>query len=94
MNEKLHKLDAHLIGLALAITSGVFYILCESLFVVAPQTTLKVISYMFHSIDITKIATSIPLSLSNVLIGLVGLVVLSYITGVFSVWTYNYLIKK
>ena len=89
----MEKLDGKIVAKTLAVVFGIIYILCVILFTVAAQGTLNLFSYMFHGVDITKIAAT-SLSFGGALIGFIETIVLSYAIGwVFAV-VYNKLQKK
>ncbi|HLC73188.1 MAG TPA: DUF5676 family membrane protein [Candidatus Nanoarchaeia archaeon] len=87
------KLDEKIVAKTLAVVFGAVYILCVILFTVATQGTLKLFSYMFHGIDITKIAAT-NLSLGGALIGFIETIVLSFAIGWAFAAVYNKLQKK
>lgn len=87
------KLEGKIVAMTLASVFGIIYIICAILFTVAAQGTLNLFSYMFHSIDITKIAAT-NLSFGGALIGFIETIVLSYAIGWLFVVVYNKLQKK
>ena len=87
------KLNTKVVSFSLAIISGIVYILCAIFFAIAPQGTLNVFKYIFHGIDITKIAGT-PVSFGNTLIGFVGIILFSLIIGWLFATIYNYLLNK
>ena len=70
----MNTMNAKAVSYSLALVSGIVYLLCVFFFAIAPQTTLNLFKYMFHGIDITKIASG-PASLGNVVIGFAEIIV-------------------
>ncbi len=87
------KLSPKLVSLSLAAVSGVWYIICALIFVVAPTSGLNLFSYIFHGIDITQIAqTSVPFT--GILIGFVEIILWALLAGWLFAVIYNYLAAK
>ena len=87
------KLNAKLVSCTLACTSSILYILCAALFAINPGAILNLFQYMFHGIDISKIASD-EISIAGFLIGLVLVAAMSLITGWLFAVIYNYLSAK
>ena len=82
------NLSSKRIAFSLASISGIIYIICAILVVISQEWTVKVFGYLFHGIDITKIATA-P-TLSGTLIGFVEIIILGLIVG----WLYAKIYNK
>lgn len=82
------KLNPKVVSFSLAFVSGIVYILCAIFFTIAPQTTLNISKYMFHGIDITKIANT-PIPWSDTIIGFIEIVMFSLILGWLFATIYN-----
>ena len=78
---------------SLAIISGIIYLLCVIFFAIVPQGTLNFFRYIFHGIDIIKIAGT-TISLSSTAIGFVEIIIFSLICGWLFATVYNYLLNK
>lgn len=67
-------LHAHAAGLSCAIITGAAYIVCAVAYAVAPAATLAFFGFLFHGIDLLKVATTITLSgvISGFIIAFVG----------------------
>lgn len=86
------KLNTRKVAYSLAVVSGIVYIICAILIVISQELTVKTFSYLFHGIDITKIATA-P-TLSGTLIGFAEIVILALIVGWLFAVIYNWFGRK
>lgn len=77
---------------SLAITSGIVYLICALLVTIAPRITLNIFSYMFHGIDLTKIAMMPTLGLETIL-GLIEIIIVTYFIGWLFAKIYNYFLN-
>ena len=53
-----NKLNSKRVAFSLSGVFGIVYLACAILIAVIPQGTVKIFSYLFHGIDISKIATT------------------------------------
>ena len=81
------KLNTKKVAFSLAGISGVAYIICAILVAISPVGTVKVFRYLFHGIDISKIATT-P-TLANSILGFFEIVILALFVGWLFAWIYN-----
>nr|MBI4156608.1 hypothetical protein [Candidatus Woesearchaeota archaeon] len=88
----MDKLNVNATGLALSITSGIVYIICAIISWISPRTLIGFANYLEHSIDLTSVAIK-SLNLGNVIIGLIIILIISYLVGVIFALLYNKLIK-
>lgn len=89
----MDKLDNKVVGLALATTSVILYIICAVLYWVIPETLVNYANYLFHGIDITLI-TNKSMTFGNTIIGLILIFISSYLIGALFASLYNYFVKK
>ena len=89
----MDKINSRVVGITLAITSIVIYIMCAVLYWIIPETLTKYVNYLFHGIDISLI-TNKAMTLGNTIIGLVLIFISSYLVGVLFASLYNYFSKK
>jgi len=82
------KLNAKRVAFSLASVIGIAYIVCVILVVIAPETTIKFFSYLFHGINIEQIPQT-SISFSNVIIGLIEAVIYSLLIGWLFAVIYN-----
>ena len=83
----VEKLNAKNVGYSLAVVSGAVYVVCAILVAISPSGTLNAFRYLFHGIDISKIA-AMP-TITGTLIGFVEVIVLGFIVGWLFVKVYN-----
>ena len=81
------KLNTKKVAFSLAWISGIVYIICAVLVAISPVGTVKMFRYLFHGIDISKIATT-P-TLANSILGLFEIVILALFVGWLFAWIYN-----
>ena len=87
------KLNTNKVGLTLAITSVIVYVICAILYWILPETLIGYANYLFHGIDISLIADK-TMTLGNTILGLVLIFISSYLIGLLFTVLYNYLNKN
>lgn len=87
-------LNSKAVSLSLSLTSAVLYIACAIAFMLFPVGTLKFFNTWFHGLDLTTIASTKPISLFGIIIGLVSILILSAVTGAIFTAIYNSLQRK
>lgn len=87
-------LSTKAVSLSLSVTSSVLYIACAIAFMLFPIGTLKFFNTWFHGLDLTIIASAKPISLFDIIIGLVSIMVVSAATGAIFTAIYNSLQRK
>ncbi len=87
------KLNRNGIGWALAIVTGIVYVICRAITILFPTGSLKFFSLFIHSIDLTQLSTASQ-TFGGFIIGLVVSVVSAYILGWIFAWVYNRFDKK
>ncbi len=84
----MEKHPVHPTGFAIAITSGVLYVVCAAAVALFPQATIKFFNSWVHGLDLTRIAVN-SISWSGFFKGLVGVLIVAYIAGALYAWVYN-----
>lgn len=79
----------HPTGLALGITAGIAYTLCAVAVAFWPVQFVRFFNSWFHGIDLSKIMAAAQITIGNFVVGLVGIMVVAYLTGAFYAWMYN-----
>lgn len=80
-------------GIALAITTGVFYALCALVWVVAPGPFLSFMNNLFHGMDFTSMVQPQPFAWSRFLAALLVLSTWALLAGAFFAWLLNRLTR-
>lgn len=75
------KTDKIVLGNAFALASGIYYVGCYILALIAPQLFLNVTASWFHMFDLGKIGQSTPSNPGAFALGLVSLVVSAWLFG-------------
>lgn len=81
------KLSVKRVGYSLAAVFGIVYAVCAVLVAISPDGTVKAFRYLFHGIDISKIA-AMP-TITGTIIGFVEIIVLGFIVGWLFAKIYN-----
>ena len=94
MNKNMtNALNPKIVALSLASVAGILYILCALFVAIVPQASLNFFAAIFHGIDITQIKQT-DISFGSTLLGLVEIVVYSFIAGWLFAAVYNYFVQK
>ncbi|MFA4887577.1 MAG: DUF5676 family membrane protein [Candidatus Nanoarchaeia archaeon] len=79
----------HPTGLALSITAGIVYTACAVLFWLFPSQTIIFFNNWSHGINLAQIATTKTLTLGGFFVGLLCVMIFTYIVGAFYAFIYN-----
>ena len=80
-------------GIALAITTAVFYALCALVWALAPGPFLSFMNNLFHGMDFTSMVQSRPFAWSGFLAALLVLSTWALLAGAFFAWLLNRLTR-
>ena len=83
-----NKLNEKKFAFSLAGTFGVIYILCAILIAIFPAGMVKAFGFLFHGIDISRIAEE-SLPFIDTILGLIEIIALSLIVGYIFAKIYN-----
>ena len=84
----MEKHPVHPTGFAVAITSGIAYVICAAAVALWGTAVVEFFNSWVHGIDLTRIAIS-SFSWTGFFKGLVGVVVFTYLAGALYAWVYN-----
>lgn len=87
-------LSTKVVSLSLAITGGVIFIICAVLVSIFPVGAIKVFNTWMHGLDLTPIISTKPISVTDIVIGLVSIMIVSAVVGVIFTAIYNSLQRK
>jgi len=76
-------------GIALAVTVGLFYVLCTLTWVVAPGPFLGFMNSLFHGMDFSSMVRPQPFAWPGFLTALLVLSAWAFMAGVFFTWLRN-----
>ncbi len=76
-------------GIALALTVGLFYILCTVVWVVAPGPSVSFMNSLFHGMDFSGLVLQRPFAWSGFFVALIVLSGWASLAGTFFSWLYN-----
>ena len=80
-------------GIALAITTGVFYALCALVWVLAPGPFLSFMNNLFHGMDFSSLVQPRPFVWSGFFAALLVLSTWALLAGAFFAWLLNRLTR-
>ncbi len=76
-------------ALALAKTSAVLYALCALVVVLWPEGALQLLGWVAHLVNVEQFAGGVVITFWGFVVGLVQIVVYSYVAGWLLAWFYN-----
>ena len=88
------KIDQNKFSLAIAGTFGVMYVLCAALVALAPGVALKLLGWVTHIVNIDKFAGDVEITAAGFIIGLVQILVYSYLVARLFSFVYHWLTKE
>ena len=88
------KTDKMVLGNAFALASGIYYVGCYVLALIAPQLFLNVTASWFHMFDLTKIGQTTTTNPVSFIIGLVSLAISAWLFGFILGWSIELFSKK
>jgi len=78
----MERLNAWMVGGALAITLAILYTACAAAFALAPQATLEFFNTWFHGLNLAGLQSGAkPFTAGIFVYGLVGLCATAFVTG-------------
>lgn len=87
------KLNTNGIGWALAVATGIVYVVCRLIVALFPEGSKKFFLLFIHGIDLTQLPAATQ-TFGGFVLGLVVSVISAYIVGWIFAWTYNKFDKK
>lgn len=82
------------VSLSLAVTMEILYLACALFSYLFPKGILLLFNTWAHSIDLTGIASTKPITLAGFFIGFITIFIVSYLTGAIFTGIYNAFIKR
>lgn len=87
------QLQSKKFALAAAGTGAILYLACAVLVAIAPEFAVKSFDYLFHGITMQTLAAPETMTLGRVVIGLIQVVIYTYLLGWVFAGLYNRLTK-
>lgn len=81
--------DKSKLALALAGTSGILYVVCSIFVALWPALTLQLLGSVSHVVNVAKFAGDVKMTFGGFLVGLVQILIYSYVAGWVFGWLYN-----
>ena len=86
------KLKVRVVAGSLAVLAAILYVVCRLFYLVWPKQTLDFFNTWFHGVDFSVIAKN-NLTVSSFILGLVGIVIVSWLVGALFAIIYNWKLK-
>lgn len=83
------RINPQAIALSSAIVMGAFYIICAIFILLFPGFALQLFGWISHLIDLNKVVGGLTITPVSFLIGLIQIVVYTYIGVLLVFWLYN-----
>lgn len=83
------QLNSKSFALATAITMGIMYSACVVLVAIAPTFALQLVGWLAHIVNIDTFAGDVQLTISGVLLGLIEIIIYTFIAGWILAGLYN-----
>lgn len=80
-------------GIALALTGGLFYVLCTAVWVVAPGPFLSFMNSLFHGMDFSSLVQPRPFAWPGFVLAALVLSAWALLAGTFFAWLLNRLAR-
>lgn len=87
-------LDIKKTPLAVAIYSGIIYIVCRLGIALAPDFSRQLTKWWFHGVSIDQIWGPTSLSIADFIYGLIATLIAVYLAALVFVWVYQAIVKK
>lgn len=88
------NIDQNKFSLAIAGTFGIMYVLCAAIVALAPGVALKLLGWVTHIVNVDKFAGDVEITAVGLVIGLVQILVYSYLTTRLFFFLYHWLTKE
>ncbi|MBI2135848.1 hypothetical protein HYU06_02140 [Candidatus Woesearchaeota archaeon] len=89
----MSRLNPNRVGLSLGISGAAISAICGILVLLFPNAMVNLANYIFHGLDVTKIASKV-ITLRNFVFGIIAVFVWAYLTGYIFVIAYNKLSQR
>ena len=87
------KFNTQATALSSAIVMGILYVICALFTLLSPRFALQLFGWIFHLVNLDQIAGGLTITPVGLVIGLVQIVVYTYLTVLLVAWLYNRLSK-
>ncbi len=88
------ELDKNKFALAASGTMGIIYLVCAIFVSLWPEFSWKLFGWLVHLVNVDKFAGDVKVTLVGFIIGLLQILIYSYIVGYIFAWLHNKAIKK
>lgn len=97
MNDEKYYCQINKNGFALAVSMvmSAFYIICAIFVTLWPNFTIQLFGWLLHVVNVEKFASDVVITFSGFILGLLQVLIYTYICTWLIIWSYNkFIIKK
>jgi len=88
------KLNANKFSLAAAATMGIIYLICAVFVFLWPDFALQLFGWLVHLVNVDKFTGDVNVTIFGFVLGLVQVLVYTYIGALIFVWLHNKFVNK
>mgnify|MGYP001589929270 CR=1 FL=1 len=88
------KLDIKKFSLAAAVTMGAIYIICLVFVLLFPSVALQLLGWLVHLVNVDKFAGDVQITFLGFVLGLVQVLVYTYLAALLGAWLHNKFMKR
>ncbi len=88
------RLDVKKFSLALAVTMGLVYIVCAIFVALRPNFALQLFGWLVHLVNVDKFAGDVSITFSGFVIGLLQILIYTYVSALIFALLHNKFVKK
>ena len=88
------KLDIKKFSLAVAVTMGAIYIICLVFVLLFPSVALQLLGWLVHLVNVDKFAGDVQITFLGFVLGLVQVLVYTYLAALLGAWLHNKFMKR
>ena len=83
------KFDKQKFALAATGASGIAYVICAAFTAIAPELAVRFLGWMMHILNVEKFIGEVEMTFGGVILGLIPILIYSYIVAWVFPWLYN-----
>ena len=88
------KLDVNKFSLAAAATMGIVYVVCAAFVTLFPVFSLQLLGWLVHLVNVDKFAGDVKITILGFILGLLQVVVYTYVGAWVFAWLHNKFLKR
>lgn len=88
------QFDKQKFALAATGASGIAYVICAVFTAIAPDLAVRFLGWMMHILNVEKFVGEVETTFGSVILGLIPILIYSYIIAWVFAWLYNKLVNS